>query len=58
MTVHDDGVGGADPADGTGILGIRARVRAVDGTFSITSPAGGPTTLVAEIPRHPGAGHD
>ena len=26
--------------------------------FSITSPAGGPTTLVAEIPRHPGAGHD
>ena len=58
VTVHDDGVGGADPADGTGILGIRARVRAVDGTFSITSPAGGPTTLVAEIPRHPGAGRD
>ena len=57
VTVHDDGVGGADPAGGTGILGIRARVRAVDGTFSITSPAGGPTTLVAEIPRHPGAGH-
>jgi signal transduction histidine kinase len=52
VTVHDDGVGGADPAGGTGILGIRARVRAVDGTFSITSPAGGPTTLVAEIPRH------
>jgi signal transduction histidine kinase len=52
VTVHDDGAGGADPAGGTGILGIRARVRAVDGTFSITSPAGGPTTLVAEIPRH------
>jgi signal transduction histidine kinase len=54
VTVHDDGVGGADPANGTGILGIRARVRAVDGTFSITSPVGGPTTLVAEIPRRPG----
>jgi signal transduction histidine kinase len=52
VTVHDDGAGGADPATGTGILGIRARVRAVDGTFSISSPVGGPTTLVAEIPRH------
>ncbi len=52
VTVHDDGAGGADPVGGTGILGIRARVRAVDGTFSITSPVGGPTTLVAEIPRH------
>ena len=46
-----DGAGGADPARGTGILGIRARVHAVDGTFAITSPVGGPTTLVAEIPR-------
>jgi signal transduction histidine kinase len=55
VTVHDDGAGGADPAEGTGILGIRARVRAVDGTFSITSPVGGPTTLVAEIPRHVGS---
>ncbi len=51
VTVHDDGAGGADPARGTGILGIRARVHAVDGTFAITSPVGGPTTLVAEIPR-------
>ncbi len=33
VTVHDDGAGGADPAGGTGILGIRARVRAVDGTL-------------------------
>jgi signal transduction histidine kinase len=57
VTVHDDGVGGADPAGGTGILGIRARVRAVDGTFSITSPAGGPTTLVAEISRHTEVDH-
>ena len=57
MTVHDDGAGGADPAGGTGILGIRARVRAVDGTFSVTSPVGGPTTLVAEIPRRTEADH-
>lgn len=52
VTVHDDGVGGASPAHGTGIAGIRARVNAVDGALTITSPSGGPTTLVAEIPRH------
>jgi signal transduction histidine kinase len=57
VTVHDDGAGGADPAGGTGILGIRARVRAVDGTFSVTSPVGGPTTLVAEIPRRTEVDH-
>jgi signal transduction histidine kinase len=52
VTVHDDGVGGADPARGTGLAGIRARVNAVDGTLIVTSPQGGPTTLIAELPRH------
>lgn len=52
VTVHDDGQGGVDPSRGTGIAGIRARVNAVDGSFAITSPQGGPTTLVAEVPRH------
>jgi signal transduction histidine kinase len=52
ITVHDDGRGGVDPTKGTGIAGIRARVNAVDGSLDITSPHGGPTTLVAEIPRH------
>ena len=51
LTVHDDGVGGIDASKGTGIAGIRARVNAVDGTLTLTSPAGGPTTLIAEIPR-------
>lgn len=51
VTIHDDGVGGIDPNKGTGIAGIRARVNAVDGSLTITSPAGGPTTLIAEIPR-------
>jgi len=50
-TIHDDGVGGVDATRGTGIAGIRARVNAVDGTLSISSPPGGPTTLIAEIPR-------
>jgi len=51
VTIHDDGGGGADATRGTGIAGIRARVNAVDGTLSISSPRGGPTTLIAEIPR-------
>jgi signal transduction histidine kinase len=51
VVVHDDGVGGVDPARGTGVAGIRARVHAVDGTLTITSPVGGPTTLLAEIPN-------
>jgi signal transduction histidine kinase len=51
VTVHDDGEGGVDPSRGTGIAGIRARVHAVDGTCTVTSPAGGPTTIVVQIPR-------
>jgi len=46
----DDGRGGADPAAGTGLTGLMQRVRALDGTLSVTSPAGGPTTVRAEIP--------
>ena len=52
VTVHDDGVGGVDPSRGTGIAGIRARVNAVDGVLGVTSPDGGPTTIIVEIPRH------
>ena len=52
ITVHDDGCGGADPSGGTGLAGIRARVRGVDGIFSVTSPVGGPTTVMAEVPAH------
>ncbi|HWL43361.1 MAG TPA: histidine kinase [Ilumatobacter sp.] len=50
VIVHDNGVGGASVGGGTGVGGMRARVRAVDGTFTVTSPKGGPTTLDAEIP--------
>jgi len=52
VTVRDDGRGGADPSRGTGLAGIRARVNAVDGSMSVTSPPGGPTMIVAELPRH------
>jgi signal transduction histidine kinase len=50
VIVHDNGVGGASNRGGTGLSGMRARVRAVDGTFTVTSPRNGPTTLDAEIP--------
>ncbi|WP_042367876.1 sensor histidine kinase [Streptacidiphilus neutrinimicus] len=50
ITVTDDGVGGADPAKGTGLVGLRQRAASVDGTLRITSPLGGPTTLHVELP--------
>jgi signal transduction histidine kinase len=48
-TVSDDGPGGADPT-GSGLDGLRRRVEALDGTFTVTSPPGGPTRLTAEFP--------
>ena len=53
-TVTDDGVGGADPARGTGLTGLRQRVTAVDGTLDVTSPEGGPTALTATLPLRTG----
>jgi signal transduction histidine kinase len=50
LTVTDDGVGEADPARGTGLAGLAQRVDSVDGTLSISSPAGGPTMITAELP--------
>ncbi|MBT2544724.1 sensor domain-containing protein [Streptomyces sp. ISL-44] len=50
LTVTDDGVGGADPARGTGLVGLRKRVGSVDGTIMITSPLGGPTVITVELP--------
>ena len=50
VEVRDDGVGGADPARGTGLAGLADRVAALDGRLSISSPAGGGTVVRAEIP--------
>jgi len=49
VEVTDDGAGGADPA-GQGLAGLRRRVEALDGTLSVTSPAGGPTIVRAVLP--------
>lgn len=49
VRVRDDGVGGASAAGG-GLSGLRRRVEALDGAFTVTSPPGGPTEIVAELP--------
>jgi signal transduction histidine kinase len=49
LEVRDDGNGGADP-NGSGLRGLRRRVEALDGSLSVTSPRGGPTTIRAELP--------
>ena len=50
VTVVDDGVGGADPARGTGLAGLAARLAALDGYVTVTSPAGGPTEVRMQCP--------
>jgi signal transduction histidine kinase len=53
MTVTDDGRGGADPANGTGLAGIRRRLGTFDGTLDVVSPIGGPTVVVMTLPCPP-----
>jgi signal transduction histidine kinase len=50
LSVSDDGTGGADPARGTGLSGLRQRVAVVDGSLTIASPPGGPTQVTADLP--------
>jgi signal transduction histidine kinase len=50
IDVTDDGVGGADVAKGTGLAGLEERVRALGGWVQVLSPAGGPTTILVELP--------
>ncbi|HEY6593657.1 MAG TPA: ATP-binding protein, partial [Asanoa sp.] len=49
VAVRDDGVGGAQP-DGSGLVGLRDRLEALDGGLAIDSPLGGGTLVTAEIP--------
>jgi signal transduction histidine kinase len=50
ISVRDNGVGGADPAHGTGLCGIARRLAAFDGVLVVNSPAGGPTEAMLEVP--------
>jgi len=55
VCVRDDGVGGADPACGSGLVGLKDRIEAFGGTMTLDSPSGAGTTLVAQLPlpEHP-----
>jgi signal transduction histidine kinase len=50
VAVRDDGVGGADPGRGSGLLGLKDRTEAIGGTISVESTPGEGTSLTAELP--------
>ena len=50
LAIRDDGIGGADPSRGSGLIGLSDRVEALGGTIGIVSPAGEGTTLHAQLP--------
>ncbi|SDW32100.1 Signal transduction histidine kinase [Amycolatopsis xylanica] len=50
LEVSDDGVGGADPAGGTGLTGLADRAAVVGGRMFLSSPPGGPTVVRVELP--------
>jgi signal transduction histidine kinase len=50
VQITDDGAGGADPARGTGLAGVERRLAAFDGILAVSSPPGGPTIVVIEVP--------
>jgi signal transduction histidine kinase len=50
LSIRDDGVGGADPAAGSGLVGLTDRVAALGGSISVRSPRGDGTHITAELP--------
>ncbi len=50
IEVSDDGLGGADPALGSGLQGVERRLGTFDGVLAVSSPPGGPTIVVIEVP--------
>jgi signal transduction histidine kinase len=56
LSIRDDGIGGADPSRGSGIIGLRDRVEALGGKISVVSPPGDGTTLHLQLPADPNAG--
>jgi signal transduction histidine kinase len=58
LTIRDDGVGGADPSRGSGLIGLDDRVAALGGALAVQSEPGAGTTLIAQIPLAAVAGGD
>ncbi|HEY3717506.1 MAG TPA: GAF domain-containing protein [Jatrophihabitantaceae bacterium] len=50
LSIRDDGVGGADPAGGSGLIGLRDRVEAIGGTIAVDSPAGAGIAVLVALP--------
>jgi len=50
IEVSDNGIGGADPALGSGLHGVERRLGTFDGVLAVSSPPGGPTIVVIEVP--------
>jgi signal transduction histidine kinase len=53
LSISDDGIGGADPSRGSGIIGLKDRVEALGGTISVLSPPGQGTALHVRLPADP-----
>ncbi|HEX4678327.1 MAG TPA: ATP-binding protein, partial [Gaiellaceae bacterium] len=50
LAIRDDGIGGADPGGGSGLIGLQDRVEALGGTISVASPPGHGTALRVVLP--------
>ncbi len=50
VQIGDDGIGGADPSSGSGLIGLADRVEALNGTISVSSHPGAGTQIQAEFP--------
>jgi signal transduction histidine kinase len=50
IAIHDNGIGGADPTRGSGLLGLKDRAEAIGGTIVLESRHEAGTSLVAELP--------
>jgi signal transduction histidine kinase len=50
IVIRDDGVGGADPSRGSGLIGLADRVEALGGTIEVSSPAVAGTQILARLP--------
>ena len=53
LSIRDDGVGGADPAGGSGLVGLRDRVQALGGAIEVDSPLGAGTAILVALPLRP-----
>jgi signal transduction histidine kinase len=50
LSIRDDGVGGAEPTGGSGLVGLRDRAEALGGTMVVSSPVGGGTSITVDLP--------